>query len=406
MSRYRVLDLADARGLLAGRMLADLGADVVLVEPPDGSPARRHPPLVGAGVAQRSAYWEALAANRRGIVADLTAPAGRDRLRSLARHADVLIDSRGPGVLDAAGLSYEQLRELNPALVHVTITAFGRSGPKRDYAETDLVVWAAGGPLDPNRDGDLPPVRISADQAYLHAGADAAAGALMALTARRRTGRGQHVDVSAQASLGVATLGRILAAAAGDEAPEWEPKVAIDQSGSGAGTRRSKWEVRDGLVELHLAMGPAAGSFTNAFFAWMKEEGELPEDLAAWDWRALPAQLRSGERTPADLDRVRTLVAAFLAGRTKDEVTAAALRRRLLCVGISDPADLATSPHLAERGFFVEVGEGERRVRLPGPFARMPAGAFAHTRPAPLLGEHDDEVDGEWLRATLAGASS
>ncbi|MCM3921805.1 CoA transferase [Frankia sp. AiPs1] len=169
---YRVLDLTDDRGLIAGRLLADLGADVVLVEPAGGR-ARRVPPLPGGGAG--SLLFDALAANRRGVAVDLDCAEGQERrVRDLTAAADFLLESADPGYLGARGLGWEELRQVNPELVYVSVTAFGSSGPKAGYPASDLTVWAAGGPLEPHRDGDRPPVRISVPQAFLHAGADAA----------------------------------------------------------------------------------------------------------------------------------------------------------------------------------------------------------------------------------------
>jgi crotonobetainyl-CoA:carnitine CoA-transferase CaiB-like acyl-CoA transferase len=395
----KVLDCTDERGLLAGRLLADLGADVVQVEPTSGSAARNAPPMAGGG----SAFWDAYAANKRGITCDLDHPEGVAALRALASRADIFIESSEPGVFDRLGLGWDSLRELNPALIYVSITSFGSEGPKAGWAGTDLTVWAAGGPLAYNQDEVGPPLRISVPQTFLHAAADAAGGALLAYHARRRTGRGQRVDVSAQASLGLCTLAAALTAATGDKEPEWIPKRGIssniDQSGSGSRTRRSKWEVRDGFVELHLAMGPAVGAFTNNFFAWMSEAGACPDqDIATWDWRSLPDLIRQGAIDGEDMERARDLVAKFLADKTKEDVTRAAIARKLLAVDVADVSNLAASPHFADRSFFVKVGDPAHPVRtLPGAVARTNSDAFVFRRPAPLVGEHDEEVRRDWL---------
>ncbi len=210
---YRVLDLTDARGLLAGRMLADLGADVVTAEPPDGNPARQTPPFLEGPDGERSSlYWDVYGANRRAVQFDPTTDDGRRLLADLAGAADVVIESAGPRVTDVHGLVRAEAMARNPGLVWCSISAFGLDGPKARWAESDLIVWAAGGPLEPHRDGDRAPLRISVPQSYLHAAADAAAGVLLALAARHTTGRGQHVDISAQISLGIATLATVLAA--------------------------------------------------------------------------------------------------------------------------------------------------------------------------------------------------
>jgi crotonobetainyl-CoA:carnitine CoA-transferase CaiB-like acyl-CoA transferase len=394
----RVLDCTDERGLLAGRLLADLGADVVQVEPPAGSPARSTAP-VAAG---ESMYWETYAANKRGVVCDLGTEAGRSGFVDLVRAADFLIESSPPGAFDDLGIGWDRLHQLNPALIYVSITPFGPDGPKAGWAATDLTVWAAGGPLAYNRDEVGPPLRISVPQAFLHAAADAAAGALIAHHARLATGTGQRVDVSAQASLGIATLAAALTALTGDEEPEWIPRSGpqtnIDQSGSGSRTRRSKWPVKDGYVELHLAMGPAVGAFTNNFFAWLRDENACPDDeIAGWDWRDLPKRIRQGEITGDRIEAARHLVGAFLGTKTKREVTEAAIERRLLSVEVADVSDLCASEHFADRGFLVELPRPDRpAVKMPGPFARASAGAFAYRRPSPRLGEHDAEVRGEW----------
>jgi crotonobetainyl-CoA:carnitine CoA-transferase CaiB-like acyl-CoA transferase len=395
----RVVDCTDERGLVAGRLLADLGADVVQVEPPGGSTARALPPMSDGA----SLYWDTFAANKRGVVCDLSTPAGRDDLKALVARADFLIESSDPGTFDGLGLGWADLQQVNPKLVYVSISAFGRDGPKAGWAATDLTVWASGGPLAYNQDEVGPPLRISVPQTYLHAAADAAGGALLAHHARRRTGTGQHVDVSAQASLGLATLAATLTSVTGDAEPDWIPKpggpVTIDQSGSGSRTRRSKWPVLDGYVELHLAMGPAVGAFTNNFFAWMNDEGACPDaDIAGWDWRALPQMIRQGQVGGAEIEKARDLVGAFLEGKTKQQVTDAALARKLLSVEVADVSDLATSLHFADREFFVSLGGADRpRRTMPGATARTSPPGFSFRYPAPALGEHDEEVRREWL---------
>lgn len=399
LSGYRVLDLTDERGLFAGRLLADLGADVVQVEPPSGSPARHAAPRS----ATTSYVWDTFAANKRGIVTDLDTDDGRHLVRRLAMRADFLVESAGPGVLAGLGLGWTELREVNPALVYGTLTAFGHDGPKSGYAESDIVLWAAGGPLQPNRDGDRPPLRMSVDHAYLNAAADLAGGLLIAHHHRARTGRGQLVDVSVQAALGVNTLARVLADSVRDPNPEWaalvSPTARTDQSGSGAGTSShlKKWPCRDGLVEFHLAMGAAVGGFTNNFFRWMHDEGACPDRIASLDWRVLPALVESGDFDDADMQQVRALTAAFFEAKSKADILAAAIRYRLLCIGINDTADLAASEQLVARGFFATAGHGERARTMPAHWASGSVRLVELRRPAPLLGEHTAEVVREWL---------
>jgi len=399
LSGYRVLDLTDERGLLAGRLFADLGADVVQVEPPEGSSARLAPPHS----ATTSYVWDTFAANKRAIAVDLASEDGRHLLRRLAMRADFFIESAGAGVLAGLGLGWPELQQVNPGLVYGTLTAFGHDGPKAHYAESDLVLWAAGGPLQPNRDGARPPLRMSVEHAYLNAAADLAGGMLIAHHHRARTRRGQLVDVSVQAALGVNTLARVLADSVRDPNPEWaalvSPTARTDQSGSGSGTSShlKKWVCRDGLVEFHLAMGAAVGGFTNNFFRWMHNEGACPDHIASLDWRVLPALVESGELDDDDMQDVRAMTAAFLETKSKADILDAAIDYRLLCIGINDTADLAASDQLAARGYFATVGEGERARTMPAQWAVGSVPLLALRRPAPLLGEHTAEIVHEWL---------
>src|SRR6266567_4482752 len=177
LDAYRVIDFTNERGLLAGRMLADLGADVIQVEPPEGSSARRVAPLSPDST---SLYWDAYAANKRGVTCDLDRREGREQALQLCAGADFVFESETPGTMARRGLGYENVAAVNPRVIYTSITPFGSAGPKSTYADSDLVLWAAGGPLFAHRDGDRPPLRISVPQAYLHAAADAAGGALVA----------------------------------------------------------------------------------------------------------------------------------------------------------------------------------------------------------------------------------
>jgi len=409
---YRVLDLTDARGLLAGCMLGKLGADVIQVEQPGGSPARRVGPFAtDAPAGENSLYWSAYSSFKRGITCDIDSATGRDLLLRLVEKADFLIESADPGVMSQRGLSYEALRRVNPALIHVSITPFGAQGPKASYADCELIVWAAAGPLHPNKDQHGVPTRISVPQAYLHGAADAAGGALIALFARHQSGRGQHVEISSQQSASLATLSVTLAAAVGHENyhfPGDAPakKKPLDLSGSGARTRRSKWPVRDGVLELHLGLGPASGGSANKLFAWMREEGALPDEFAEWDWITLPARLQSDEVTEEQLERARQAVGRFVARFTKAELMQIGMSRGILMAPAMTVADLTRSEHLRAREFFDVVQENGRERTLPGPFAAGCRQGFVRGRPAPAIGEHNRQVYGGLLGLSEAALES
>jgi crotonobetainyl-CoA:carnitine CoA-transferase CaiB-like acyl-CoA transferase len=387
-------------------MLARFGTDVIQVEPPAGSSARRTAPLDDQG---GSFYWSAYAAGKRGITLDWHAPAGQELLLKLLDTADFLFETEPPARRAALGLSPDILAKRNPKLIHVSITPFGSDGPKRDYADSELILWAAGGPLHPNRDTEGPPLRISVPQAYLHAAAYAAAGAMIAHFARLRTGRGQHVDISVQQSVTQATLASHLAVAVGHPdyslTPVVKPKPG---STTPPRKRRSKWIVRDGLVEMNLRPGPASGAKSNNLFTWMRQEGALPEHLHDWDWITLQNRIDSGEIDDDQIETAYAAIATFLANRTKADLMTEALNRKILLAPINNISDLLTSEQLRVRNFFTTVNEAGHRRTLPGRFAQGPTSMFADPAPAPTLGQHNAAVFGDLLGLTpehVAGLS-
>ncbi|MBM3607386.1 MAG: CoA transferase [Alphaproteobacteria bacterium] len=391
---YKVLDLTDHRGLLTGKILADLGADVVQVEPAGGSPARQLAPRAGDG---RSFVWEAFCAGKRSIVGDTNSKA----FERLIASADFLLESGNT----ADALGFSRLSAINPRLILVSIRGFGTSGPKAHYAESDLILWAAGGAMYGTRDQGRPPVRVSAPQAYLHAAAEAAGGALIALFARHKTGRGQQVEVDVQKSVAQATLSAVLADAYGDTAYQHSIENAADESqnkkldlsGSGSATQRKKsWVVKDGEVELHLAMGPTTGKFTNNLFEWIRDSGFSDAPPCHWDWATIYKRIESGELGISDIDAAHAVVRDFLVQFTRAELIETSIKRKLLIAPRLAIADLAASPHFAARGIFKSVVDDAkaRIVGLPVKFSNV--AAANHARPAPACGEHTKEVLDEW----------
>ena len=257
-------------------------------------------------------------------------------------------------------------------------------------------MWAAGGPLLPHADADGPPLRISVPQGWLHGAADAAAGALIALLARQKTGRGQHVDISAQESVTPATLSYAAAAAVGHEGYNLFPRPvrAPCPPGTAPVLRGPKWRVANGIVELTVGGGPF-GQRSNALFGWMREERALPDRFAGWDWTTIPLWLTPDDPLVVEITAARDAIAAFVAPKMKADLEREAVERGLLLAPVNTMADLLISDHLKARGYFVEVDEGGAKRTLPGIFARGPEGMFAEcSAGALLLGEHNDEVFG------------
>jgi crotonobetainyl-CoA:carnitine CoA-transferase CaiB-like acyl-CoA transferase len=394
LSPYRVLDLSDERGLLCGQLLADLGADVIKVEPPGGSAARAIGPFLDDTPGpERSLYWLSYNRNKRGITLDLERPAGRELLKRLAARADFFIESSAPGRMAALGLGYAELAKINPALTYVSITPFGQDGPKALYADADLILMAASGPLVLTGDDDRPPVRLSVPQAFLHACADAAVGALAAHHERMRSGRGQHIDVAAQASVAMATQSYVLAA------PLGSPEARRISGGvKFAGLELPLvWPAKDGFIAFTFLFGTALGVFTRKFMEYLCAQGFCDEATRDKDWIAYGEMLFSGREPLSEFERIKKLVADFTASLTKAELLRLAVERGFLMTPITTIEEVVKSPQLESRGYWrsVEHPECGRAIVYPGPFAKFSATPIQYRRHAPLVGEHNREILGE-----------
>ena len=199
LAGLRVLELCDRLGQYAGRLLADLGADVVKVEPPGGAPARRIGPFKdGMPHAERSLYFANFNANKRSLVLDLGRAEDRDTLRALVRGADAVLESFPPGHMAALGLGWNHLHELNPRLVLTSITGFGQHGPYSRYLAPDIVAFAMSGVMYFNGPPDRAPLVGPCEQGYHMGSAHAAYATLAALYRRFTSGEGQWIDVAVQ----------------------------------------------------------------------------------------------------------------------------------------------------------------------------------------------------------------
>jgi crotonobetainyl-CoA:carnitine CoA-transferase CaiB-like acyl-CoA transferase len=387
LAGIRVIDAASARGELAGRVLADLGAEVLAVEPPGGARARGLPPFAHdrSDDPEASLYWAAVALGKRSVVLDALDPRDAERLRELAREADVFIEAFEPGALAPLGLDWPALRELNPALVYVSISPFGQDGPLARAPATDLTLEAAGGLLGLQGDPDRPPLPVGFPQAFLHAGVQAAADSILALCERQRSGLGQHLDVSAQAAV-VWTLMNATGypPATGGNPPntsehrtdppaEFLPGVAL----------RIQVPCADGWALLGLGLPGLGERSLHAVLRWAERAGQLPEALRGADWQDFIRDVVEGrlgtERLLAGIEAAW----AFIATRGKRELQEFAARERILLGPVYDVRDLRADRQLAARDYWTAVGA---RV-YPGPFARLSHTPIRYARAAPALGD-------------------
>jgi len=390
LSPYRALDLTDEKGLLCGKILADLGADVIQIEKPGGNRARNIPPFIeDVAGPERSLSWLAFSAGKKSITLDWDTESGKDLFKRLVKTADFIIESFPTGYLERTGLDYEALAKTNPRLVMASITPFGQTGPLKDYKAGDLVASAMGGMVYFTGEPDRAPVRISADMAYCQAGVHAVIGLLLALSHRAVTGQGQHVDVSMQASI-VRTLHTQL--------PYWEYSHRIVQRSGirrfrGSVSTQEIWPCKDGFVSWMFFGGAVGTQQMRLMVEWMDRKGMAGSlSTEVQDWASLdltkvdPEKIRSWEKRIGD----------FFLAHTKEELYQEALEKRIPLTPLNDMSEVVKDEQLAARGFWADVdqAEGEASIRYPGfLFLTSEKKCIPRVnRRAPLIGEHNPEI--------------
>jgi benzylsuccinate CoA-transferase BbsE subunit len=397
----RVLDLAGEMGQYCTKLLADLGADVIKVEPPGGDPARNLPPFYhDEADPQKSLYWLNLNTSKRSVTLNIEDPAGRKLLEKLIATADVVVESFQPGYLDGLGLGYEGLARVKPDIILTSITGFGQTGPYAHHKAPDIVgvamsgiMWLAGDPRDPP---NAPPWR----QGYVSASIIAAVGTLMALYHRDVQGEGQHVDVSMQEALSIAQ----------ETAIQYWDMLQMLRNRTGPGTILAiripgigVYECRDGYV--YAFVGTPGGAPWSDLLQWMIDEGAA-EDLTEEPYHDvcmnlnmpfLTGLMREPASLPAKmqaLNRIDQVLCRFIAGKGKWEMYEGTQRRRLLFGIVSTPEDIAKNPQLQHRQWLtpVEHPDLQDTLQYPGPPYRLSETPWAIRRRPPLLGEHNTEI--------------
>lgn len=394
LSHYRVLDLTEQGALVAGQILADLGAEVIQVEPRGGARTRRSGPFAtGSRWDRQSLFWAGYARNKRGVELDFTRAGDRAKFLNLIAHTDVVLESFDPGYLSSLGLGYDELAGLNPRIVCTSITPFGQTGPKAHWPASDLTVNAASGALNLFGDPDRAPLAFAIPQAFLQAGADAVLGTLVALHERNLSGRGQHVDVSAQHSASYPAFGNLLALPWND--PGAETARVSGGAKFGGLPLRFTYPAKDGYVTTTFVFGNAIGPAVGRLFAWVYEEGFCDEETRDTDWIGMGQRLIDGSVPLSELFRLQDVLAHFTATKTKLELFDGAKERHLLLAPIATSEDLIKDPNLQARQYWTSSGSPDDQLHYPGPFAKFSACPITYRRRAPDIGEHDVEVFAE-----------
>jgi crotonobetainyl-CoA:carnitine CoA-transferase CaiB-like acyl-CoA transferase len=388
LSDVRVLEITHRpSGAFCAKLLADQGADTIKVEPPGwGDPARHEPPFIGGEPhPDRGTSFLAFNTNKRGVALDIAQAAGRDLLLRLVKTADVVIESYPPGYLDGLGLGRQAIHRVNPRTVLLSITYFGQDGPYAAYQGDDLVAQALGGYLYAvTGSADRPPMGTALQQMEVTAARNGVIAIMAALLDREATGQGTHIDLS------------VMEAAVSTPSGLVHPYTYTGRSPRRGGGDRNVMDgmhlpTRDGEVTLTTA--GTGGRPMQAWAEFLAEPGLLDPKFATRQSR-----LENWE----DLHR---LVAPKLAQWNNLDLMRETMARGLVIGLVQSPLQVVESPHLAERGFLVELEHPDPevgRLKYPGPgFFMDGANVMPADRAAPRLGEHNAEILGRELGLSL-----
>lgn len=395
LAPYRVLDLTEGGVNLAGRLLGDLGADVIRIEAPGGSPTRKREPLIRATTGDEvSACWLAFNCGKRGITLDVSSTRGRIVLAELALTADIVLLSSSSDTVGATSLM-EVVRGSAPKAVCVAVSPFGFLEPYATHRATDLTLWALSGFMYLTGDPDRPPIRISVPIVEAMAGAYAAAAAMTGLWGVRKQGRGQEISVDMRkvgiwAAMGNTGHGRMF-----DQTLHREGQFRQ----VGYTRLRSTFPCRDGFI-VHFTMeGRWGAPFNRRLAAWIIEETGGPPHFRDFDWEhwSPASRLRRGEVEAAaeDVRRVEEPFARFFEGKTKAELFERALSDDLLIAPVFDAADVLSWRHFRETGFWTPMPDSNTKgssLGYPGPATLLSFTPASLRCPAPTIGQHNTAV--------------
>ncbi|MDD5093187.1 MAG: CoA transferase [Dehalococcoidia bacterium] len=380
LGAFRMIDLADEKGVHCSKLFADLGADVIKVEPPEGDRTRRWPPFVHDDPhLDKSLFFLHNNTNKRSVTLNLEHTDGQAILKKLVRKADVLLETSPPGYLKNLGLDYEALKVINPALVMASITPFGQSGPLHHYQSTDLISMAMSGVMQICGNPDGPPLKLGGSQSFPPAALYAASAIMMALYHREVSAVGQYIDISIQEALITFvedklahqfwSLENINMVRSGNNRPAAEPWGI--------------YECKDGWVFLCLASAAEWDTFA-----------QLVSDWGGGDELLDPMYKGPVYSRKHVADIVRSFVSRFVRRFGKKELFAEGLRRGFVILPVNTPEDIARCPQLTHRSFFVEADHAVagRLSYIGSPLYLDGIRGWNLQRTAPLLGEHNNEV--------------
>ena len=376
LSIYRILDLTDSRGAYCTKLYADLGADVIKIEKPEGDSGRNVPPFVDdIPHHEKSLYFLHRNAGKRGITLNIESTDGRDIFKKLIKKADALVDNFPADYMAELGLDYAALKKLNPGLIMASITEFGRSGPYKNRKGSNLVDFAMSGVMITSGYPGKEPCLCPGSPAYDAASLYANISVLAALHVRAATGEGQFIDVSVHETSRLGLYPWIVPNYSYAVNPGEPPPTSETRMGASI---YPVYPCKDGLIRV-IALTP------RQWDALVRVLGS-PEVLMMPDWRSFLYRIGNSEDLYAlmlEFTRKYTMIELFEAGK----------REGVPIAPILNIEDFYNSPHTKARKFFVEVAHPVAgKAEYPGPPYKWTETPAAITRPAPCLGEHNIEI--------------
>jgi benzylsuccinate CoA-transferase BbsE subunit len=356
LASTRVLDLSGPFGAYAGRLLSDLGADVIRVVPPTGDPLADDPPVVATSTGPASAFQWFVNLGKQVVELDLARPGERELCEQLFASADVLLETWGPDPVEVGGWERADVEARFPGLVMVSITPFGLDGPRGRDAGTDLVTLASGGLLALGGYPDTSPIAPTGGQAMLAASIFGAVAAIFGLIARQADGRGRRLDVSAEEAV---------ASALEDAIPQYDLTGRVRRRAGDvpreAGT--GIFRCADGYVSMVAGRLGTAKAWRSLVEWLVEERAPGAEVLLGDDWQSFPFRQR-----PEAVAQFAQVFGPFAAGRTKAQLYEEAQRRSIALAPVNEIPDVLDNPQLAARDFFVPVHVPElgRAIQFPG----------------------------------------
>ncbi len=372
----RVLELAGELGAYTGKLFADLGADVIRIEPLAGDPTRQRRPFFQAAAGrENSLRYQYLNTNKKAMALDLTDPAAGEILRRLIRTADLCLESYPPGYLDRLGLGYENLSQINPRLVHTAITPYGQSGPYKDYPYSDLTSLAMGGMLYLAGIEAEKPARVPDNQSFFQADLYAAYASIVALYHADATEEGQFVDVSIQESVTTALENAI---------QTYDLEGRIRRAAGSVEAGYGAYACQDGYVYVMAAMGRNAYLW-DPLVQWMAEKNIPEAEILAEDrWK--DPEYRKLEEAKTTFKRI---FETFSRQYRKEELYEESQKRKVVIYPVNSAKDVLENPQLAHRSFFkhMYVASLGSNLCYPGAPYALEKMVWQLRAPAPVFGQ-------------------